>query len=187
MDEANISYEIHRSEYAQHEKELFDAGIAEGYRQFVLIGGDGTFHSIGNSLMHQPESIRKEVTLAMLAAGTGNDWCRTFLNSAKPKQVFEWMKAEKTYVQDVGWATYQENGKEEKRYFLNVAGMGFDAYVAKNYLSDNPGNSLIYLKGLLKGLLKFQAPKAHLSFDSEEISGTAFILAAALVAILGQE
>jgi YegS/Rv2252/BmrU family lipid kinase len=178
LEQAKIGFVLHTSAYALHEQQLFSDGIEEGYRNFILIGGDGTFHGVLNSFMEQPPEIRKEVTFTMIGAGTGNDWCRTFLNSAKPEQVIKWMIQGKTMVQDIGWASYQEKSKAEKRYFLNVAGMGFDAFVAKNYLSEHPSNSLVYLKGLLKGLMKFQAPKAHIQFDSEEVSDTVFILAA---------
>lgn len=178
LQEANIDFELHSCGYVLHEQQLLTDGIEAGYRNFILIGGDGTFHGVLNSFMEQPAEIRKETTFAMVPAGTGNDWCRTFQHSASPRKIISWLIAGKTLVQDVGWATYEENGEAGKRYFLNVAGMGFDAFVAKHYLSESPSNSLVYLKGLLSGLFKFDAPKVHIQFDSEEVSDTAFILAA---------
>ncbi len=178
LTEAKLGFAVNKCERALHEQQLLTEGIAAGYRNFILIGGDGTFHGAINSFMQQPEAIRKEVTLCMIPAGTGNDWSRTFQDSAKAEKIISWLIEGKSLIQDIGWASYQENGKEEKRFFLNVAGMGFDAFVAKNYLSNNPSNSLVYLKGLLKGLLKFQAPKVHIQFDEEQVTDTAFILAA---------
>lgn len=178
LEKAHVDFIVHTSAFPLHEQQLLDKGIEEGYRDFILIGGDGTFHGVINSFMEQPEDIRKEVTFTMIPAGTGNDWARTFLGKAKPEKIIQWMLEGKTLIQDIGWAAYCEEDREEKRYFLNVAGMGFDAFVAKNYLSDNPANSFVYLKGLLRGLMRFKPPKAHIQFDSEEVTDTAFILAA---------
>lgn len=178
LEKAGVDFIVHTSAFPLHEQQLLTRGIEEGYRDFILIGGDGTFHGVINSYMEQPANIRQEVTFTMIPAGTGNDWARTFLGKGKPEQIIHWMIEGKTLVQDIGWATYQEDGEEEKSYFLNVAGMGFDAFVAENYLGDNPSNSFIYLQGLLRGLLKFEAPKVHICFDEEEVEDTAFVLAA---------
>ncbi|MEZ4687429.1 MAG: hypothetical protein R3B47_15585 [Bacteroidia bacterium] len=80
----------------------------------------------------------------------------------------------------MGWVEFdQREGGRGKCYFLNVAGLGFDAFVAANFLNEKKNfGTFEYLSGLVRGLFQFSPGKAILHIGSEHIAGDAFILAA---------
>ncbi|TMO70890.1 transcriptional regulator [Pseudoalteromonas sp. S3785] len=81
----------------------------------VAIGGDGTLNLALNGV------INSTCSLAILPCGTGNDFARSFHCTAK-----QWQNAifnAPTHLIDIG--------KINTRYFINVAGVGFDAHVIK--------------------------------------------------------
>lgn len=82
----------------------------------VVIGGDGTLHLVANAI------AERDNTLALLPAGTGNDFARQF-NYSKA----QWRAAvfsDKISSIDLG--------KVDGRWFVNVAGIGFNAHVMNN-------------------------------------------------------
>jgi len=54
-----------------HATELAREAVREGYDRVVSMGGDGTLNEVGNGL------VGSGVALAVIPAGTGNDWVRT--------------------------------------------------------------------------------------------------------------
>jgi diacylglycerol kinase (ATP) len=179
MREAGLLPHLFQTQQPLQEAELFRKGWQQGERNFLLVGGDGTYHGVVNALMELPEEARKEATLAMLPAGSGNDWCKTFQGNISMQRLVEWMKVGKRVWQDIGWVSYQADENTEKRYFMNVAGLGFDAYVAQLMLKSGAGGgSFAYFKSLLQGLFTYHSPQVHIQLPEETIKGKALILAA---------
>ncbi len=56
----------------QHEIQLAETAIQEGYKTIVALGGDGTATNIGDVIINHPD-----VTLGLLSAGSMCDWHRT--------------------------------------------------------------------------------------------------------------
>jgi diacylglycerol kinase family enzyme len=52
--------------------------IREGYRKFIIVGGDGTLNETINGIFAQKELEPTEITIGMIPVGTGNDWSRMF-------------------------------------------------------------------------------------------------------------
>ncbi|MDO6465550.1 diacylglycerol/lipid kinase family protein [Pseudoalteromonas carrageenovora] len=80
----------------------------------VVLGGDGTLHLAVNAL------IGSHCSLALLPCGTGNDFSRGF-----DCHIEQWRQAlfNPPIAIDIG--------KINTRYFINIAGVGFDAHVVK--------------------------------------------------------
>ena len=79
----------------------------------VVIGGDGTLNLVVNAVAKLPCDI------ALLPAGTGNDFARQFQYSAE-----EWRSSvfsPQTMAVDLG--------RVDQRWFVNIAGVGFNAHV----------------------------------------------------------
>ena len=80
------------------------------------------------------------------------------------------VKAEKTKLQDIGLVNYQFEGQSQKRYFANVAGLAYDAYVVR-YAAERPGivsNKILYLFLLFRCLFQYTLTKAKVFFDGNE-------------------
>ncbi|MFI3317786.1 MAG: diacylglycerol kinase family protein [Rikenellaceae bacterium] len=129
--EAGVHYKTNFTEHKFHAVELCVKAINEGYRKIIVVGGDGTLHEVVGGLFIQRVVDPKEVTLAVLAIGSGNDWVRTFGISNRYREAIEAIKAGYTLLQDVGKVSYEEAKVHHTKYMANVGGTGFDAAVVK--------------------------------------------------------
>ena len=165
------------TEYPKHASEIARKAIDDGFRKLVLVGGDGTYHEVVNSMVLDSAAVpASEVTLAMFPSGTGNDWVRS---SGVPKGVdacVSLMSDNSSMLQDIGRFTFTNDlGERQQAHFLNVAGCGFDAFVESNYLRGNKGlGKLSYFSGLLRGLKNWQYIQVRVEADDFVYEGKAF-------------
>lgn len=117
------------TEHKFHATELTVSAVKAGYRHIIVVGGDGTLHETVNGLFIQQEVDPKEVLLAVVAVGTGNDWVRTFGIPNRYQDAVRAIKEQHSFLQDVGVISYEESHYRQSRYMANVAGAGFDAAV----------------------------------------------------------
>ncbi|OGU40124.1 MAG: hypothetical protein A2X61_06990 [Ignavibacteria bacterium GWB2_35_12] len=151
--------------------------IANGVRDILAIGGDGTFNEIVNAIISQKICPSTDITIGLFGIGTGNDWCRTLKIPGDYNQALEIIKSGNTFLQDVGIAHFENESKKSSRYFANVAGMGFDATVAKKVNDDKDSNrsgKILYLKNLFTCLLKSKIVNCEIKIDEEKINAEIF-------------
>lgn len=154
-----------------HATQLAAAAIAQGVRHIIGAGGDGTNHEIINGILQQTIAKPTDIFYALLPVGTGNDWRRTH---RIPRQLEDWLQMlrdGKTILQDVGFAAYQKNGAEQQRYFANVAGMAYDAFVVRYAEKYRRWivHQLIYLLMIVRCLFLYRLPKAKIVFDGQTV------------------
>src|SRR5205814_8811726 len=99
-----------------HARELTEAAVARGVRLVMAWGGDGTINEVASAL------VFGDVPLGIVPAGSGNGLARQLSISRKPPDAIRQAIVAAPRRIDVG-----EIGD---RLFVNVAGIGFDAYVA---------------------------------------------------------
>src|SRR5262249_59442199 len=63
-----------------HAIDLAAEAYAQGYRQFIAVGGDGTAHEIVNGLFGRAKA-QDRASLGFLPLGTGNSFLRDFANA----------------------------------------------------------------------------------------------------------
>jgi diacylglycerol kinase (ATP) len=146
--------------------------IAKGYRKIAAMGGDGTVNEVVNGIMSQSYCDSKEILFTQIPIGTGNDWSRTMGIPKKIKELAGFLKHAKEEYQDLGLLTWHNNkGKEQQRYFVNIAGMGFDAFVgviANKNKAEGKSGVLSYIKALLSGLYQYKVQKVNVKIDSQD-------------------
>ena len=161
--------EIVHTEYAGHAIQLVSDAIIKGCRHFIAVGGDGTNHEVANGILQQKIVTSSSITYALFPLGTGNDWAR---HHKIPTHVKTWLNmliAGRTHTQDVGLLKYQGENKQESRYFVNVAGLAYDAFVVQ-YIEANKKkvrNQFFYLLMIMRCLFKYSLQKAHISFNQQ--------------------
>ncbi len=128
-----IPYELVFSQHKYHVTELTVQAVNAGYRRIMIIGGDGTLHEVVNGLFIQQAVPTEEVTLSVVAVGTGNDWIRMFGIPTHYSEAIRAIREGHTFLQDVGEVYYEESHFSQMRYMANVAGVGFDADVVRRY------------------------------------------------------
>jgi YegS/Rv2252/BmrU family lipid kinase len=161
----------------RHAMLLTQQGIKAGYRNFIVVGGDGTLNEVVNGVFTQDECPTTEITLAMIKVGSGNDWARLFGIPNRYEPAIQVIKENKSRPHDVGVVHYYEGIKREKRYFINIAGLGFDASVVKRTnLHRDKGyrGRAIYLMNLLKCLALYRHTQTSMEIDNQKINTDTF-------------
>lgn len=169
LEKAGLIFEFHISNYALHCTELAKNVVEQGARKIIGVGGDGTNHEIINGLMQQQSVASDEINYGFIPVGTGNDWVKTHSIPRDSKKAIEIIKAEKTQCQDIGLASFVKDNQNEQRYFVNVAGMAYDAHVCRES-SKTKRSALSYYLLIFKCLFEYQSRQARIIADGKEIA-----------------
>lgn len=170
LEVEGVPYKQVFSEFSRHATLLATDAIALGYRKIVAVGGDGTISEVVNGIMRQEIVPSTEIEFAAIPIGTGNDWIKTHKIPKNYAQNVRILKEGKKVQQDIGKITFH-NSTEDIRYFNNVVGLAYDAFVVDETLNvDKSGflGQLIYLSWILKGLWKY--PSTELKIESADFS-----------------
>lgn len=178
LTEAGIQFVNVFTEHRGHAVLLTRKYIENGYRNIIVVGGDGTLNEVVNGIFTQAHVPGENVRLAMIPVGTGNDWCRMFNIPGDYKQAIQLITKNKIFIQDTGTIKYiSSKGVEKTRYFINMAGMGFDAMVAKKTNKQKElgkSNPMSYVVNILSSLFLYTSTKVTIMLDSEKIASDIF-------------
>jgi len=177
LSKSNLTYRLFRSEYPRHAIELAKGLVAGGATHLIVAGGDGTLNEVVNGIFLAEQEAHHEITLGMIPVGTGNDWTRTFGIPDHYQKAIDIVVKGKTVKQDVGEITCLVDGVSNLRYFVNIAGFGFDALVAKNaneLKSKGIKGVRVYIQSLGLGYFNFKSRQAKFVIDGEPLEVNLF-------------
>lgn len=162
LDDMGIRYSARFTDSPETTRALTAEAVDSGFEGLAVYGGDGTVSDAASVL-----SGNLGVALAILPAGSGNDWARSLgYPSPSPLSSARAMKRGSFKVTDTGSAEW--NGSS--RFFLNSAGMGFDAFVLQRAVSLRrvlPLNRACYIASLLISALIPPVWEGELSCDGK--------------------
>jgi diacylglycerol kinase (ATP) len=163
LKNAGLTFDYQFTEGRGHGIELAKAASNDGYRYLVAVGGDGTIHEVANGIMQGKNS--RETSLGIVSTGTGSDLSRTIGIPADYTQACSSITSPKRLIVDMGVVEYSKDGQPEKRYFINSAGIGFDAetVAVTQKLPKILGGTLPYLTGLFCSFLGYRNKAVTLS------------------------
>jgi YegS/Rv2252/BmrU family lipid kinase len=171
LEEAGFTFTPFFTEHRGHAMAITEEQIRDhGFQNIIVVGGDGTLNEVVNGIFHQNRFPTTAITIGMIMLGTGNDWGRMYNLREKYKKAVKTLKKQRLFIQDTGRVVYHDGDQEVTRYFVNMAGLGYDALVAEmtNHMKDKGGGGpMAYLLNLLKGLFRYH----HASLEVE-IDGT---------------
>lgn len=175
LKEREVGYTVYLTEKNPSTIDYCQQQIGMGARDFIVIGGDGTLWEVANGILGQSKIDSKDFTLSVIPVGTGNDWCRTFNIPFDHEKAFEIISKGNFLYQDVGKVSFYNDGQKQSRYFINVTGMGFDAFVAyKISLKRSKGTSFSYLWNLLTCLFHYKSTDVTMTYDGEQFAKLVF-------------
>lgn len=162
-------HEVYRTRRPGEATELAAAAVRAGRRHVIAIGGDGTHHEVVNGLAEAAYDRLSSIRYALLPIGTGNDWIRT---SGTPRRFTQWLdrlRAGQFAEQAVGRIRYQRAGQTEQRYFVNAAGLAYDAFVVREIqkLGLVRGGKMRYLWHTLRCLFRYRPQRARILLDGK--------------------
>jgi diacylglycerol kinase (ATP) len=130
-----------------------------GYHAVVAAGGDGTVNEVMNGL------IGTETALGVLPLGTVNIWAREMGLSMDLLKAAESVSKSALTKIDVGMAG--------DRYFLLMAGIGFDAAVTATIRSEEKKllGAIAYIKQAIQIAWNFRGVRLKLRIDGKRVRG----------------
>jgi diacylglycerol kinase (ATP) len=141
------------------ETRLATQAVERGFRRIVAVGGDGTWSNVANGILRSGVRAR----LGLVPGGTGCDLAKTL--GIPPRDVAACCRI----VLD-GHSRAIDAGRVEDRYFLNIAGFGYDVAVLEDSWSvQYLEGSALYLYCALRQLHSFSGFEA-----TSEAEGEAF-------------
>jgi YegS/Rv2252/BmrU family lipid kinase len=170
LTEAGFDYIHEFTTHRNHAVTLAESYIRQGFQKIIVVGGDGTMNEVVNGIFRQNRFETTDIMVGMIMVGTGNDWGRMYHLKEKYIKAVKTIKKQRLFIQDAGLVTYHEASGEISRYFINSAGMGYDALVVQmtNRTKDQGGGGpMTYLVNLLKGLFRY-----HHSYLDIQVDGT---------------
>ncbi|HUX56387.1 MAG TPA: diacylglycerol kinase family protein [Bacteroidales bacterium] len=163
----SIDAELAFTERSGHASELSENYMGRGFSYIIGVGGDGTLNEISRPLIN-----RKDVTIGIIPAGTGNDFIQIlgFPNRFGDK---EWDIFFKCNIIEM------DAGSCNGMIFLNGMGLGFDAQVAaENYTEPGKvkkGGKHKYIWHIIKTLLFFKEKRMTVLTDTDRHETDCFI------------
>jgi diacylglycerol kinase (ATP) len=163
--------EVSGPDYGQARARALQA-VADGVDTLVVVGGDGMVH-LGVNLC-----AASSTRLAVVAAGTGNDFARNLgLPVRDPVAAVELLVSGRTRHVDLGRASH---GVAGERWFGGVLGAGFDAVVNERARRMTwPGGQLRYTLAVLRELPVFRAIPYVVDVDGQRIQTRAMLVTVA--------
>ena len=142
---------------AGDEMRLTAEALARGFRRIVAVGGDGTWSNVGNAIIRSGV----DAALGLVPAGTGCDLAKSVGVPARDV-------ARCAAIAREGHSRRIDVGRIEDRYFLNVAGFGFDiAVIEDSWTVKHLGGDLLYLFCALRQLHRFPGFPVSIALDGE--------------------
>jgi YegS/Rv2252/BmrU family lipid kinase len=139
----------------------------QNFRNFIVVGGDGTHHEFVNGIMGLTNDERRLVRYTLFPAGTGNDFARHFRLPGKIEPWLTYLNCATDTPIDVGRI---DMTNQSSIYFINEAGLGLAASVVKR-LSDkstSARSNLKYLIEAIKTIFSFEGIRIRLSVGASK-------------------
>ena len=173
MESMGLIFDSVLTESPRHATQLSADALRNDYTLLVSVGGDGTLNEIVNGLMQVHPQGSHDLTVAVIPVGTGADFARTLGIPRTWQTACAHLTGDKTRLLDVGEMTYAGKSGEEHRYFVNVAGLGFDGEVIArtSFASKRLGGTIPYLSNLVLTLIDYANKDVDVNMDDQPLSG----------------
>lgn len=170
--EGGLQFDFELTQYQGHATEIARSALDAGFRHLISLGGDGTVNEIVNGMIVDGQSP-PDAVLSIIPSGTGSDYVRIIGVSRDPSEAVRTALGENTRRMDVGEIRCLRDGKPIVRYFVNVAGLGFDSEVCArvNRMSKRISGTIPYVTSLVLTLFSYANKDVNLTFDGQPMSG----------------
>jgi YegS/Rv2252/BmrU family lipid kinase len=157
-----VEYTIHETLYAGHARELANE-LSQTEETIIVVGGDGTLHEAVNGLADP-----QKTALAIIPAGTGNDFCTAAGITDADKVMDRLFRGE---TKETDYITADGNRS------LNAGGMGIDVDVLERTARSRIKGKIKYLFSLIASVMSFRGYRVRVHINGEILNEKAFIVA----------
>lgn len=165
MNENQLEYGIGWWETGILVSDLVKDGMARGFNTIVAVGGDGTINQVAK------EIVNTNLVLGIIPFGSGNGFARHLNIKGTIDDHLEILLNGEVKTIDTGTC----NG----HFFINVAGIGFDAHVS-HLFANTEGRGLVnYAKVSIKEARLYPEEIFELELDGKKQQEEAFLISIA--------
>ena len=172
LSKAGLQFEHELTQHRNHATEIARKAVDDGHHRVICVGGDGTVNETVNGLVRDGR-VPPDVSLGIIPCGTGSDFRRSVGIDCDPCAAIETALGDSVRAVDVGEIECTLDGKPVVRYFVNIAGLGFDAEVAlrANGMTKLVSGTVTYLASLVLTLISYRNKDIRLVVDGQEQTG----------------
>ena len=163
VHKTRFDFEISYTEGANHATSLSREAAEKNYDVVVAVGGDGSVNEVGKGL------IGTNTSLGIIPAGSGNGLARHLKIPFNPETALKVIEEGKSILIDTV--------KVNEETFLSIAGVGFDALVAKKYAYAGKRGFWSYFRIITQEYVKYKPKKYWLNIDGNSIKTRALLIA----------
>lgn len=160
LDKKRYEFKLVVTKSPGHATELANQAKEEGYSKIVVSGGDGSVNEAARALKGT------NVPLCIIPTGSGNGLARDLKIPLKTAKAINILNTGKIQKIDVGTAN--------DRIFVNVAGTGFDAYIADKFAKYGKRGFWSYVKVTLANFRKYKSHKVRIEVEGKILDRTIF-------------
>ena len=154
--------EVVFTERVGHATELAKDAVAREFDMVVASGGDGTINEVACAM------VNTGIPMGILPAGSGNGLARCLGISMSYALAIRTIIRGKTKLMDVAFVNDE--------LFTSIAGIGFDAFVAKKFADSAIRGMLSYMRIILKEFRHYKPVKYNLTIDGKSIEKLALMI-----------
>ena len=151
IDKKKFEISISLTEYAGHAIELSKRGVEESYDVIVAVGGDGTVNEVASQMIYTNS------VLGIIPGGSGNGLARHLNIPLTPVKAIELINKFNITVIDTA--------KVNDVSYVSIAGVGFDALIAKKFAESKSRGFITYFRNATREFLNYRPKKYKLIFD----------------------
>ncbi len=151
IDRNKYDITIALTKYAGHAIEISRDAVKDNYNVIVAVGGDGTVNEVASQM------INSNSTLGIIPGGSGNGLAR-HLN-------IPLIATRAINLLNKGVESRIDTATVNGRPFISIAGIGFDALVAKKFAKSPRRGFLTYFRIAANEFMTYKPKKYTLSFD----------------------
>ena len=165
LDHSRFDYDIRYTERAGHATDIAREGSTQGYDAVIAVGGDGSINEVSAGL------IGTHTTMGIIPCGSGNGMARHLKLPLVPEKAIEVINTYHTETID----TIDVNGHS----YASIAGVGFDAYVARRFKFTKTRGFAGYARILFTEYPRYKAKEYRLVIDGKEYTRKALMISVA--------
>ncbi|HPE34887.1 MAG TPA: diacylglycerol kinase family lipid kinase [Bacteroidales bacterium] len=162
LDLTKFTYKVSYTDHPRHATELSEKAVKDGYRVIVAVGGDGTVNETARPL------IGTEIALGIIPSGSGNGLARHLQIPFDIDKAIRTINLSQTRKIDIVEINDQ--------IFLSIAGVGFDAHVAKKFARQSQRGFWGYARVALREYFRYRPKKFVLIVDGKKIKRRALFI-----------
>lgn len=162
VDFSRFEVEGVMTEYKGHAHELAKQAVLDQFHYIVAVGGDGTVNEVASAV------VNSKSVLGIVPTGSGNGLARHLKIPGDIKQAIGVLNNRTEKFID----TIDINGK----YFFNMAGVGFDAYIAELFGKNGKRGYKAYRNLILKEYFGYQQSNYEIFTADNNLSVNALMV-----------